>query len=34
MFDFNFDSQLIYYPMVAIRNLDNSVSLKLYKLNN
>ncbi len=34
MFDFNFDSQLIYYPMVAIRNLNNSVILKQYILNN
>ncbi len=34
MFDFNFDSQLIYYPMVAIRRLNNSVVLKQYILNN
>ena len=34
MFDFNLNSQLIYYPMVAIRDLNNSVTLKLFKLNN
>ena len=34
MYDFNFNSQLIYYPMVAMKDLNNSVTLKLYKLNN
>ena len=32
MYDFNFNSQLTYYPMIAIRELNNSVQLKLYKI--
>ena len=31
-YDFNFDSNYIYYPMIAIRNLNNSVKLKIYKI--
>ena len=32
MYDFNCNSQLTYYPMIAIRELNNSVKLKLYKI--
>ena len=35
IFNFNIiNPQLIYYPMAAIKNLDNSVKLKVYKLLN
>ena len=32
MFNYNINSQLIYYPMAAIKYLDNSVELKVYKI--
>ena len=31
-FNYNINSQLVYYPMAAIKYLDNSVKLKVYKI--
>ena len=32
MYSFSFESNLIYYPMIAIRELNNSVTLKIERI--
>ena len=34
MYSFSFESNLIYYPMIAIRALNNSVTLKVERIDN